>query len=82
MKKKINLILCVIITMVSVMFSMPVMAEQENNTTVFGEIQPRTDIKEWVFKVENGNLYKRLYNYSTARWETDWIFVMSGVIEP
>lgn len=45
------------------------------------DVQPRTDIKEWRYKVINGNLYKRLYNYSTGRWEGDWIFVASGVEE-
>ena len=38
--------------------------------------EPRTDIKEWLFKVEDGKLYKRLYNRSTGLWETDWIYVM------
>ena len=33
------------------------------------------DIKEWRFKIENGKLYKRLYNRSTGNWETDWIYV-------
>lgn len=65
----------------SVILAMPVMAIQQENVLIENEVQPRTDIKEWVFKVENGNLYKRLYNYSTGRWETDWIFVMSGVEE-
>lgn len=62
---------------------LPVMAETvvpiEMNQE--SDIQPRTDIKEWVYKVMNGNLYKRLYNYSTGRWESDWIFVCSGVEE-
>lgn len=34
-----------------------------------------TSKKEWVFKVIDGHLYKRLYNYSTGRFETDWILV-------
>jgi len=32
-------------------------------------------LKQWVFKKENGKLYKRLYNHQTTRWETDWIYV-------
>ena len=42
------------------------------------------DIKEWYFKLENGKLYKRLYNASTGNWETDWIYVMDydGEIYP
>jgi hypothetical protein len=38
-------------------------------------VTPRSDIKEWVYKTENGKLYKRLYNASTASWESDWIYV-------
>ena len=34
------------------------------------------EIKEWIFKQENGKIYKRLYNASTGLWETDWIYVM------
>ncbi len=45
------------------------MEQSENSVT------PRSDIKEWVYKTENGKLYKRLYNASTASWETDWIYV-------
>ncbi len=29
----------------------------------------------WVYKVIDGHLYKRLYNYSTGRWESDWILI-------
>ena len=37
---------------------------------------PYSDIIEWRFKIENGKLYKRLYNYSRAEWESDeWIYV-------
>lgn len=50
---------------------------EENTLT----IEPRTDIKEWIYKLIGNNLYKRLYNYSTGRWETDWIFVATGVEE-
>ncbi len=45
------------------------------------EIEPRTDIKGWVYKVIDGDLYKRLYNYTRNRYEGDWIFVASGVEE-
>lgn len=51
----------------------------ETEVTVSDEIQPRDYIKEWVYKVENNKLYKRLYNYTTGRWETDWILVAEGV---
>lgn len=84
MRKKLKTILYSFIFMGTILVSIPVYANQQDIeivTDAEGEIQPRTDIKEWLFKVENGNLYKRLYNYTRNRWETDWIFVMSGVEE-
>lgn len=39
------------------------------------EIETYTNIREWMWKVEDGKLYKRLYNASTGLWETDWIYV-------
>lgn len=38
-------------------------------------IETRTPKIDWVYKVINGHLYKRLYNYSTGRWESDWILI-------
>lgn len=38
-------------------------------------VQPRQDDIEYVYKIENGKLYKRLYNYSTLEWIGDWIYV-------
>lgn len=38
-------------------------------------VEARTDVREWMWKVEDGKLYKRLYNASTGLWETDWIYV-------
>lgn len=38
-------------------------------------VSPQADIKEWVLKEEDGKLWKRLWNASTFRWETDWIYV-------
>lgn len=38
-------------------------------------VQPRSDIIEWRFKIEDGKLYRRLYNYSTANWIGEWLYV-------
>lgn len=38
-------------------------------------VQPMAEIKEWIFKIEDNKLYKRLYNHTTDEWEGDWIFV-------
>ena len=36
---------------------------------------PYSDIIEWRYKIENGNAYRRLYNYSTRNWIGEWIYV-------
>ena len=38
-------------------------------------VRPLYDDIEWVYKVENGKIYKRLYNFSTANWIGNWIYV-------
>lgn len=73
-------ILCVMAVIGIIMLSAPFVSAQEIAVvplieTSQEELQPRTDIKEWRFKVMNGHLYKRLYNCSTGRWESDWILV-------
>lgn len=82
MKKRIKSLIISIGILSTLFFSVPTLAvETETNIETMNTVQPRTDIKEWYYKIENGNLYKRLFNCSTGRWETDWIFVMSGVEE-
>lgn len=39
------------------------------------EITPKADKIEYVYKIINGALYKRLYNYSRNEWVGDWILV-------
>ena len=36
-------------------------------------VAPLSENIGWRYKVENGNLYKRLYNYSMSQWVGDWI---------
>ena len=38
-----------------------------------GAITPYSAIIEWRYKVENGRLYRRLYNYTEQCWVGDWI---------
>ena len=40
-----------------------------------GDIELCTEYREWVFKIMNDKMYKRLYNASTGLYETDWIYV-------
>ena len=36
---------------------------------------PCSEIIEWRYKIEDGKVYKRLYNYSRAEWIGDWIYL-------
>ncbi len=38
-------------------------------------VQPYSNVYKYVYKVEDGKLYKRLYNTSTHTWVGDWIYV-------
>ncbi len=38
-------------------------------------VQPQQEIVEWIYKIEDGKLYKRLYNHTTDKYITDWIYV-------
>lgn len=64
--KKIILTLVSILTL-SVCSLMPTVtvsaSSQINLVEQFGNpVTPKSDIIEWVYKIENGKLYKRLYN--------------------
>lgn len=43
--------------------------------SISGTVSPRSYIIEWVYKVENGKWYKRLYNTTTRTWVGEWIYV-------
>lgn len=73
MKKKINVVICAFSMLVFSMLITPMTFIQ--NTVIASEVETRADIKEWRYKVIDGHLYKRLFNASTGRWETDWILV-------
>lgn len=38
-------------------------------------IEPQAEIVGWVYDVFGNKLYKRLYNYTTDKFITDWIYV-------
>lgn len=48
-----------------------IVAEASEEATV----SPYAHIIEWRYKEENGKLYRRLYNYSTGNWESEWEYV-------
>lgn len=56
------------------MNSLPVQAA--SNAVAESTIQPRAHDIRYVFKIEDGKMYKRLYNYTTGNWEEDdWTYV-------
>lgn len=77
MKKK--SILCALAVMGVSTFTSPTVWAQDAGIVIDKEdttdVEPRTNIIDWRFKVIDGHLYKRLYNYSTQEWIGDWILV-------
>ena len=45
--------------------------EASTNST----ISVYADILQWIYKVEDSKIYRRLYNGSTGEWIGDWIYV-------
>lgn len=38
-------------------------------------VEPLAEETEWVYRVYNGNLEKRLWSNTYGVWKTDWIYV-------
>lgn len=38
-------------------------------------VEPRAEQCEWVFRVYNGNIEKRLWSNTYGVWRTDWIII-------
>ena len=36
---------------------------------------PNAEILEWVYRITDGKIYKRLFNCSTQQWAGEWIYV-------
>lgn len=41
-------------------------------------VQPRSAIIEYRYKVVNGDVYRRLYNYTEQCWIGDWVLYAKG----
>ena len=44
-------------------------------TSGLTQVTPRADDIRYVYKMIDGKLHKRLYNYTTNKWVGDWILV-------
>lgn len=76
MKKLISLMLAVILCL-----SLSATAFADYTATACGEdpddsvsVQ-RAEQTEWVYRIYNGNVEKRLWSRTYAKWLTDWIYV-------
>lgn len=38
-------------------------------------VEPRAEELEWVYRIHDGNLEKRLWSNTYGVWRTDWIYV-------
>lgn len=59
--------LCLVATPVTTIPSQAASAETS--------VQPRAAILEWVYRITDGKVYKRLVNCTTKQWVGDWIYV-------
>ena len=48
---------------------------EEPATSGLTQVTPRADDIRYVYKMIDGKLHKRLYNYTTNKWVGDWILV-------
>lgn len=50
-------------------------AHSLTNINTESTIRPLADIIDWRYKIEDGKMYKRLYNYTTQQWVGEWTLV-------
>ncbi|MDO4490142.1 MAG: hypothetical protein Q4B85_03610 [Lachnospiraceae bacterium] len=50
-------------------------SNSQNLDSTLITLESRSADIRWIYKNENGKTYKRLYNYSTQTWLSDWILI-------
>lgn len=69
-------VLCIILNIPSIVKpSITDMAYNKSFASTTTEISPRANDIGWKFKIVNGVLYKRQYDYTRKQWIGDWIKV-------
>lgn len=63
--------LCATPLSVSAAVSTPIMSANTGEHSA----SPQSDVITWRYKIENGKIYKRLYNASTLKYIGGWIYV-------
>ena len=66
MKKKLKLLVCTGL-LCTCLFPQAVFASSDSG------IETYADKIGWKYKIINGELYKRQYNYTTGEWIGDWV---------
>jgi len=75
MKKLVSLFLALILCLgVSVTAFADYAAPSGDGTDTSASVQ-RAEQTEWVYRIHNGNVEKRLWSRTYAKWLTDWIYV-------
>lgn len=65
----------IIVVVFTVLCCIPIFTTHTKATESSYAVVSYSDIKEWKYKLINGQLYKRLFNASQNRWEGSWIKV-------
>jgi len=70
------MVLCIILNIPSIVKpSITDMPCNKSSASATTEISPRANDIGWKFKIVNGVLYKRQYDYTRKQWIGDWIRV-------
>lgn len=67
--------LCIIVNIPAVVSSYADMTSNNSFVSTTTEISPKANDIRWRFKLVNGVLYKRQYDYTRKQWIGDWIRV-------
>lgn len=73
--KKFIVVAITLATVFTSSYNMENIKANEHDVYKTEDIQLKKEKKVWKYKIINGRLYKRLFNESRNRWETDWIAV-------
>lgn len=49
-------------------------AASPESSPTYQSIVPTAQIIDWRWKIEDGKMYKRLYNYTIQQWVGEWIY--------
>lgn len=62
-----------VLAMSLVTVCVPAMPAQAATPGSGSEVSPNAEEREWLFRLHNGKLQKRLWSITYRKWLTDWI---------